>query len=246
MLHHFTTNNTKHTKIHLVTAEPPFTVKRSTGCTRQDLGSCCLLPTCCVNQDCHGVGHCVKDGSLSLSESQWTVLMAYLTITTNVSDAIKYSTDDNFSFSKIAMCVQHSPTAAALLTNTAFKWKIYIFVFPRFARYIRSTSCLQGFDIVGWAAGRASGPSKNGGCGVGHCLVRMEWHPSGWSMCLPLFITYWTIKSRSCLLAPVVVWEAQVIWGGILKHLLIAYFISNISAKKKSKSVHVCQSCSKP
>ena len=26
--------------------------------------------------------------------------------------------------------------------------------------------------------------------------------------------------------------EAQVIWGGILKHLFIAYFISNISAKK--------------
>jgi len=26
--------------------------------------------------------------------------------------------------------------------------------------------------------------------------------------------------------------EAQVIWGGIVKHLLIAYFIGNISAKK--------------
>jgi len=26
--------------------------------------------------------------------------------------------------------------------------------------------------------------------------------------------------------------EAQVIWGGILKRLLIAYFIGNISAKK--------------
>jgi len=26
--------------------------------------------------------------------------------------------------------------------------------------------------------------------------------------------------------------EAQVIWGGTLKHLLIAYFIGNISAKK--------------
>ena len=40
--------------------------------------------------------------------------------------------------------------------------------------------------------------------------------------------------------------EAQVIWGGILKHHLIAYFIGNISAKKISKSVHVCQSYSKP
>jgi len=40
--------------------------------------------------------------------------------------------------------------------------------------------------------------------------------------------------------------EAHVIWGGTVKHLLIAYFISNISAKKVSKCVHVCQSYSKP
>jgi len=38
--------------------------------------------------------------------------------------------------------------------------------------------------------------------------------------------------------------EAHVIWGGIAKRLLIAYFISNISAKKISKCVHVCQSYS--
>ena len=36
--------------------------------------------------------------------------------------------------------------------------------------------------------------------------------------------------------------DAQVIWGGILKHLLIAYFIGKISAK----SVHMCQSYNKP
>ena len=57
-----------------------------------------------VNQVCHGVGRCVKDGSYSsssLSERQWTVLMGYLTISTNV-DAIKHITDDNFSFRKTA------------------------------------------------------------------------------------------------------------------------------------------------
>jgi len=37
--------------------------------------------------------------------------------------------------------------------------------------------------------------------------------------------------------------EAQVIWGGIVKRRLIAYFIGNISAKE---SVHMCQSYSKP
>jgi len=33
-------------------------------------------------------------------------------------------------------------------------------------------------------------------------LVRMEWHPAGWSMCLPLLIFPCTTKSRSSLLAP--------------------------------------------
>jgi len=40
--------------------------------------------------------------------------------------------------------------------------------------------------------------------------------------------------------------EAQLTWGGIVKHLFIAYFIGNFSAKKISKSIHMCQSYSKP
>ena len=120
-----------------------------------------------VNQVCHGVGRCVKDGSCSSSspsESQWTVLMTYLTIATN-ADTIKHITDDNFSLMKTstgALCVQYSPTAAALSTNTAFEWKMWF--------------------------------------------------------------SYFSVLPGSA--------EAQVIWGGILKHILIAYFIGNISAKK--------------
>jgi len=38
--------------------------------------------------------------------------------------------------------------------------------------------------------------------GGGHWLVRMEQHPAGWSVCLPLLISPCTIKSRSSLLAP--------------------------------------------
>jgi len=41
-----------------------------------------------------------------------------------------------------------------------------------------------------------------GNGGGGHWLVRMEWRPSGWSVCLPLLIFPCTIKSRSSLLAP--------------------------------------------
>jgi len=45
-------------------------------------------------------------------------------------------------------------------------------------------------------------PVKKGGDGGGgYWLVRIEWHPAGWSMCLPLFIFPCTIKSRSSLLA---------------------------------------------
>jgi len=113
-------------KYHLVTAKPPFTVKtidwmHQTG--HRILLSVTHMHMLYVNQVCYGVGHCVKDGNCSLSslsESQWTVLMAYLTISTNV-DAIRHITDDNISFRKTAMCVQHSPTAAALSTNTAFE-----------------------------------------------------------------------------------------------------------------------------
>ena len=38
--------------------------------------------------------------------------------------------------------------------------------------------------------------------GVGHWLIRMEWHPARWSVCLPLLISPCTIRSRSSLLAP--------------------------------------------
>jgi len=37
--------------------------------------------------------------------------------------------------------------------------------------------------------------------GGGHWLVRMEWRPAGWSVCLPLLVCPCTIKSRSSLLA---------------------------------------------
>jgi len=105
MLHAFFTKTHKTLKYHLVTAEPPFTVK--TIDWMHQTGPRILLSvthTLYVNQVCHGVGRCLKDGSCSsssLSENQWSVLMGYLTISTNV-DAIKHITNDNFSFRKRA------------------------------------------------------------------------------------------------------------------------------------------------
>ena len=100
MVHAFYKNTPNTLKYHLVTAEPPFTVK--TIDWMHQTGPRILLSVThmlYVNQVRHGVGRYVKHGSYSsssLSESQWTVLMKYLTI----SDAIKHITDDNFSFRK--------------------------------------------------------------------------------------------------------------------------------------------------
>jgi len=66
-----------------------------------------------------------------------------------------------------------------------------------------ATSCLQCFDTVGFCGRKGIRPVKIWGDGEGgHWLVRMEWRPAGWSVCLPLLIFPCTIKSGSSLLAP--------------------------------------------
>jgi len=59
--------------------------------------------------------------------------------------------------------------------------------------------------------------------GVSHWLVWMEWHPAGWSVCLPLLIFPCTIKSRSPLLAPVHLGgpgkrAIKRLWCGVVVH----------------------------
>jgi len=63
--------------------------------------------------------------------------------------------------------------------------------------------CFQCFDAVGfvWQEGHPAHKNMGNG-GGGHWLVRMEWQPAGWSVCLSLLISPCTIKSRSSLLAP--------------------------------------------
>jgi len=84
----FTKLNTRNTlKYRLISAEPPFTVK--TVDWMHQTGPRILLSVThmlYVNQICHGVSCFIKDGSSSpssLSESQRTVLMEYLTTSTN-------------------------------------------------------------------------------------------------------------------------------------------------------------------
>jgi len=56
--------------------------------------------------------------------------------------------------------------------------------------------------LVGQQKGHPACKKIWGDSGGGHWLVRMEWRPAGWSVCLPLLIFPCTIKSRSSLLAP--------------------------------------------
>ena len=59
-------------------------------------------------------------------------------------------------------------------------------------------NALVAFSALTLLVGRQEGirPVKNGDGGGGHWLVRMEWRPAGWSVCLPLLIFPCTIKSE--------------------------------------------------
>jgi len=56
--------------------------------------------------------------------------------------------------------------------------------------------------LVGRQEGHPAHKKIWGNGGGGHWLVRMEWRPAGWSVCLPLLISHCAIMSRSSLLAP--------------------------------------------
>ena len=89
-----------------------------------------------VHQVCHGVGRCVKDGSCSsssLSESQWTVLMGYLTISTNQTQHRRQF----FFFQEHSALVHCVYSTVQLLQRSRLIQHLsenVIFVFPRFAR----------------------------------------------------------------------------------------------------------------
>ena len=55
--------------------------------------------------------------------------------------------------------------------------------------------------LVGRQEGHPACKKIWGDGGGRHWLVRMEWRPAGWSVCLPPLIFHCTIKSRTSLLA---------------------------------------------
>ena len=175
-----------------------------------------LLPvnhTLYVNQVCHGVGRCANMGVVlrqAWSESHGTALMGYLTISTNVR---RYQTHHRWHFflsgrqriGAHALCVEHSPTAAALSTSFLLNHGPQQ---PRF-RDRPTAAWVWVVSQKDWRNQRATG-----------CFLAMHWY------------NIWV--KNAIFVFPVLLGsaEAHVIWGDIVKRRLIAYFIGKISAKK--------------
>jgi len=148
-------------------------------------------------------------------ESSRTVLMGYLTISTNVR---RYQTHHRWHFFLSgrqpivahALCMQHSPTAAALLTsflvnhapNSPEHWLQDLGSHAAAWVWVMSQKDWRNQGATGW-------------------ILTMHWY------------SIWVKKMRfSCFPVLPGSAEAQVIWGGIVKRLFIAYCIGNIFAKK--------------
>ena len=118
----FANEHTTHSNYNLVAVELPFIPKlivymHQTNKTYLEREHSILLSVAhmlYVYKVCHNVGRCVKDVVLrqAWSESQWTAVMEYLTISTNVR---RYQTNHRwhlFSFRKTAhwcICIVHAP-----------------------------------------------------------------------------------------------------------------------------------------
>jgi len=98
-----------------------------------------------------------------------------------------------------------------------FEWWLLIIWFHNTGHF----AWLSVLDTVGWWQEGHPACKKWRDGGGGHWLVRVEWRPAGWSVCVPLLIFPCTIKSRSSVLAqahPGVPgkWAVKRLWCGIL------------------------------
>ena len=156
--------------------------------------------------------------------------MGYLTISTNVR---RYQTNHRWHLflsgrqliGAHALCVQHSPTAAVL--STSFLLNHAPPNSPSWTHWLQDLES----HTAAWV----------------WVMSQKDWRNQreiGWILAMHWYSIWVKKKWFSCFPVLPGSAEAHVIWGGIAKRLLIAYFISNISAKKISKCVHVCQSYS--
>jgi len=122
-----------HLNYHLVAAELPFIPKVidsmhqtiNTYLERERSILLSVTRTLCVYQVCHGVGRCVKDESCSSSSLEWKLMDSINGISYCLNKCQTLSNTSHMTFfpsgrqriGANALCVQHSPSAAALLTS---------------------------------------------------------------------------------------------------------------------------------
>jgi len=169
-----------------------------------------------VYQVCHGVGRCVKDGSCFLSSLEWKWMNSINGIPQQILDAIKHITDDIFSFRKTAhwcTCTVHA-TQSKLLRRSRlpFSWTKSPTA-PSWTHWLQDL----GSHRTAWVWVVSQKYWRNHGA-TGWILA-MHWY----SIWVKNAIFVFPVLTGSA--------EAQVIWGGTVKRLSIAYFIGNITAK---------------
>jgi len=141
--------------------------------------------------------------------------MGYLTISTNVR---RYQTHHRWHFilsgrqrfGAYALCMPHSPTAAALSTSFLLNHV------PNSPEHL-ITRLGESYSSVSTSPSQKDWRNQE----ATSWILAMHWY------------SIWLKNMRfSCFPVLPGSAEAQVIWGGRVKHLLIAYFIGNIFAEK--------------
>jgi len=101
--------------------------------------------------------------------------------------------------------------------------------------FLKFYYCIETADTVGRQEGHPVRKKYGDDGGRGHWLVRMDWRPAGWLVCLPLLIFPCTIKSRSSRLAP-----AQPGGPGkrAVKQLCVCVCVCVCIASKKHKQTY--------
>jgi len=181
-----------------------------------------ITRTLYVYQVCYGAGRCVKDGSCSSSRLEWKLTDSINGISYYLN---KCQTPSNTSHITLQMHCACNTVQLLWRSRVPFSWTMPPTA-PSWAHWLQDL----GSHTAAWV----------------WVVSRKDWRRQGgtsWILAMHWY-SIW-VKKMQFSRFPVLPGSAQVISGGIVKHLLIAYFIGNISAKKISKCIHVCQSLSK-
>jgi len=180
-----------------------------------------------VYQVCHGVGRCVKDESCSSSSMEWKSMDCINGISYYLNKCQTLSNTSQmtfFSFRKTAhwcACIVRATQSNCCGSLEFLSPEPCPPTAPSWTRWLQDVGSHTAASV--WVMSQ-----KDWRHGVTSWILVMHWYSIWVKNAIFVFSCFARYSA-----------EAQVIWGGTLKRPLIAYFISNISAKKISKCVHI-------